>query len=134
MANNDAKLLLELAQMRMWDKVDEAFTWMYTQFHINDYIQFKDRYPRGSAERRKFTTVCNFFELAGVFVLRGHLSEDLFFDMGFGLDIMWSKVKGIMPGFRNDTSPRMYENFELLYLKHEEWLKKNPPKLSKKPV
>ncbi|GFP28049.1 hypothetical protein HKBW3S33_01466, partial [Candidatus Hakubella thermalkaliphila] len=26
----DAKLLLELAQMRMWDKVDEAFTWILT--------------------------------------------------------------------------------------------------------
>ncbi|GFP43826.1 hypothetical protein HKBW3C_02956 [Candidatus Hakubella thermalkaliphila] len=30
MANYDAKLLLELAQMRMWDKVDEAFTWILT--------------------------------------------------------------------------------------------------------
>ncbi len=129
MADNDAQLLLNIAQMRMWDKVEEAFIWMYTQFHVDEYVKFKERYPRGSVERRKFTTVCNFFELCGVLVLRGHLNEDLFFDMGFGLDIMWSKVKPIMSGFRADTSPRMYENFELLYRKHEEWLKKNPPKL-----
>lgn len=129
MANNDAKILLELAKLRMWDKVEEAFTWMYTQFHVDDYAKFKERYPRGSPERRKFTTVCNFFELCGALVLRGYLNEDLFFDMGFGLDMMWLKVKPIMKDFRAETSARMYENFELLYRRHEEWLKKNPPKL-----
>jgi len=37
-----------------------------------------------------------------------------------------------MDDFRKETSLRMYENFELLYDKHEEWLKKNPPKIQPK--
>jgi len=35
----------------------------------------------------------------------------------------------MMDNFRKETSVRMYENFELLYKRHEEWLEKNPPKI-----
>ncbi|MGC8943986.1 MAG: DUF4760 domain-containing protein [Caldisericia bacterium] len=129
MNGKDAELILTLTQMRMWDKVDDAFIWMYTQYKADSYEEFKEKYPRGTIERKYFTTVCNFFELCGVLVLRGYLNEDLFFDLGFGLDIIWKKVKPMMDGFRKETSVRMYENFELLFNKHEDWLKRNPPKI-----
>ena len=129
MNGRDAELILKLTEMRMWDKIDDAFIWMYTQYKASSYEEFKEKYPRGTKERKYFSTVCNFFELCAVLVLRGYLNEDLFFDLGFGLDIIWKKVKPMMDGFRKETSMRMYENFELLYKRHEEWLEKNPPKI-----
>ena len=129
MSENNAEIILKLTEMRMWDKIDDAFIWMYTQYKANSYEEFKEKYPRGTIERKNFSTVCNFFELCGVLVLRGHLNEDLFFDLGFGLDVIWKKVKPIMDDFRKETSVRMYENFELLYKRNEEWLEKNPPKI-----
>jgi len=134
MSENDAMIILKLTEMRMSDKMEDAFIWMYTQYKANSYEEFKEKYPltSGTKERKYFSTVCNFFELCGVLVLRGYLNEDLFFDLGFGLDVIWRKVKLIMDDFRKETSVRMYENFELLYDKHEEWLKKNPPKIQPK--
>ncbi|MCX5974752.1 MAG: DUF4760 domain-containing protein [Coprothermobacterota bacterium] len=124
----DSYLLMELTKLRSSDKVDEAFSWFSYQFLAKDYLEFREQCPRGSPERRKFSTVCNFFELCGALVYRGDLSEDLFFEMGFGLDRAWQKMKGLIVGFRADTDPRMYENFEWLYRRSLEWGKTNPPK------
>lgn len=131
MGENDAMIMLKLTEMRMSDKMDDAFLWMYTQYKADSYEEFKQKYPLTSRtkERKYFSTVCNFFEFCGVLILRGYLNEDLFFDLGFGLDVIWKKVKPIMDDFRKETSVRMYENFELLYKRNEEWLEKNPPKI-----
>jgi hypothetical protein len=32
MNGKDAELILKLTEMRMWDKIDDAFIWMYTQY------------------------------------------------------------------------------------------------------
>lgn len=124
----DSYLIMELSKLRSSDKLDEAFSWLSYQFAAKDYFDFKEKYPRGSPERRKFSAVCNFFELCGTLVLKGLLSEDIFFEMGFGLNMAWQKVKGVMAGFRAETDPRMYENFEMLYRRSLEWGNKNPPK------
>lgn len=122
-------LIMELSKLRFSPKVDDAFSWLSYQFQAKDYLEFKDKYPRGSPERRAFATVCNFFELAGNLLLQGLLAEDIFFEMGFGLNTAWQKVKHIMPGYRAETDPRLYENFEWLYKKSLQWNELHPPKV-----
>jgi hypothetical protein len=125
----DSYLIMELSKLRFSPKVDDAFNWISYQFQAKDYLEFKEKYPRGSPERRAFSAVCNFFELCGTLVLRGLLSEEVFFEIGFGLNIAWQKVKGIMKGYRAETDPRLYENFEALYMRNLEWNEKHPPKV-----
>ena len=35
MSENDAMIILKLTEMRMLDKMDDAFIWMYTQYKAN---------------------------------------------------------------------------------------------------
>ena len=45
MSENDAMIMLKLTEMRMSDKMDDAFLWMYTQYKADSYEEFKQKYP-----------------------------------------------------------------------------------------
>ncbi|MFX1559550.1 MAG: hypothetical protein ACFFBL_03085 [Promethearchaeota archaeon] len=125
----DAELLIQLfAIARNDDEAIEANWWVFEKLDVDNYDEFKSKYPFGSEGDRMVRIYASYGELAGVLVNRGLLSEDLAFDwLG---DFAWGRLGPIVQGMRKEAKmPRLFENYEVLAKKYPEWAEKNPPKV-----
>lgn len=120
----DADLLLKLVELFGHGERREAGRWIMTEFAAKDYAEFKKKYPEGSPEYLKVTDVLGFFETAGVLVSNGLLNEDVFFDLSFGLSMVWKKLGPIVAGWQKATGPSLWENAAWLAKRQERWQKK----------
>jgi len=121
-------VLLQLYQI--YDRHREELLWFLHNLTAKDYAEYKGMYSGTSKERRCFTAVCGFFELAGVLVNRKLLDADLFFDV-FNPTPYWERAKPIVEGMRK-SRPHIYENFERLDEQRRQWVKKRPPEVRHK--
>ena len=119
-----------LALYQIYDRQREALLWFLHELAAKDYSEYRTKYAGTSKERVYFTSVCGFFELAGVLVKRRMLGEDLFFDV-FNPTPFWERAKPIVDGMRQ-ARPHIYENFELLSAKRKAWSERRPPKVRPK--
>jgi hypothetical protein len=117
----DILVYLKLFEMATTPEMRAARTWMLTEFAATDFESFRQHYPTGSLEWRRFTDVCNIMELFGVLLKHNKVEEDLLFDLFGGVDILWEAAAAIMPGMRSAIDDRLYENFELLYRRAVAW-------------
>lgn len=120
----DVDCLLRLYQI--YDQNRGALLWFLHELTAKDYAEYRAKYPGTSKERAAFTSVCGFFELAGVLVSRNLLSQDLFFEV-FNPAPYWERAKPIVEGMRK-ARPHIYEHFERLDAKRTEWAARRSPK------
>lgn len=120
----DVDVLLQLYQI--YDRNREALLWFLHDLAAKDYAAYTAQYAGTSKERVSFTSVCGFFELAGVLVKRRLLSADVFFDV-FNPTPYWERARPIVEGMRK-TRPHIYESFERLDAKRREWAARRSPK------
>ena len=120
------EILLQLYQI--YDRNREALLWFLNDLTVKDYSEYRARYAGTSKERVSFTSVCGFFELAGVLVGRRLLGADLFFDV-FNPTPYWERAKPIVEGMRK-ARPHIYENFERLDAQRRQWAEKRPRKVT----
>lgn len=120
-ASADILVYLKLFEMATTPEMREARTWMLTEFKATDFESFRQLYPTGSAEWRRFTDVCNIMELFGVLLKHNKVEEDLLFDLFGGIDILWEAAARIILGMRAAMDERLYENFEFLYRRTMAW-------------
>ncbi len=123
----DVDILLRLWEMHNTSEMHAARMWVFTEFGAADHEEFKRKYPPGSLEWRRFTGVYGMYEMYGVLIKRHLLSEDLFFDLFGGLNILWEKLAPVLRGMRAEIDPYLYENFELLCRRAEAWKTTHPP-------
>jgi len=124
----DVDVLLQLYQI--YDRNREALLWFLRDLTAKDYPEYKAKYAGASKDRVAFTSVCGFFELAGVLVNRKLLSADLFFDV-FNPTPYWERAKPIVEGMRK-ARPHIYENFEGLVAERRHWADKRPSRVRSK--
>jgi hypothetical protein len=127
----DGSLLLQFfATTRVDEDARKAMLWLWETPAVNTYKEFKEKYPIGSEGYRNFVTAGMYFETLGVMVYHNLLHEDLVFD---AFALLWEKTGVVVKGMQKEyKSPRMFENYEWLASRMSEWLKKHPPKLSKR--
>nr|MBI3612991.1 hypothetical protein [Nitrospirota bacterium] len=123
-----ADILLQLYQI--YDRHREGLLWFLHDFTAKDYAEYQTKHAGTSKERVYFTSVCGFFELAGVLVNRKLLNADLFFDV-FNPTPFWERAKPVVEGMRK-TRPHIYENFERLHAQRQHWAERRPPKVTPK--
>lgn len=112
---DDVATLLKLYELATQPHVREAQAWALAELQAMDFEAFQRSYPAGSLGWRRFSDICDIMELFGVLVKRELVTEDLFFDLFGGIDILWEAVAGVIPGMRQAIGPQLYENFEALY-------------------
>ncbi len=123
--NADVEILLRLYQI--YDGHREALLWFLHDLTAKNYSEYKAKYAGTSEERSHFTSVCGFFELSGVLVVRKLLDADLFFDV-FNPAPYWERAKPIVEGMRK-ARPHIYENFERLDVQRRQWAERRPAKV-----
>jgi len=122
----DAEMLLKLYELYFSDKHLDAAMWYGTEFDVKSYEEFKEKYPVGSEEWRKFIIYGMFWQVLGVLADNGLLNTDMLFD-AFG-GPRFSKAEPIIKGWRKEFGPTLFENWELLGRKSSEYWDKHKPK------
>jgi hypothetical protein len=128
-------MLLKLGEQYNTSYDFEASQWFWSKLHQHEIPstieEFENKYPQGSREFQLFERFTSKFELAGLLIEYGFLSEDLYYDRYGGLQAEWERAKPIIYGIRKEwNEPRFRENFELLAGRGHEWLEKHPPKVA----
>lgn len=124
----DVDPLLRLYEI--YDRNRQALLWFLHDLRANDYADYRAKYSGTSKERAAFTSVCGFFEVAGVLVSRNLLSQDLFFEV-FNPAPYWDRAKPIVEGMRK-SRPHIYEHFERLDVARRRWAGRRQPEGSPK--
>jgi hypothetical protein len=121
--HQDAEIVFSMLSHLRTEKFQEARGWLLRDYSATDYAEFKRKYPMGSEEYNRVTFVLGFFEVIATLITHGLFNEDLFFDIGFGFNTYWDKVKAVIPGWRKDTVPNLWENLEWLADRSDVWAK-----------
>ena len=115
---DDARLLLELYEVRRESELRRARAWFLTQFKPADWQEIKTRYLSHSDEDRWFRMVISYWEMVGTLVNRGALHAELFFDHTGEDVVTWERCKSWIAGARADIRPSYLYQFERLVEGH----------------
>lgn len=122
--SEDAHLILQLEQLRLTEANQRAFHWFWRMFcpqKIQDYAQYRAKYPDNSEGARYVELIMAFWETAGALVNNGTLNERLFFSR-YLVRHYWDAFKFIISAEREQANEmRIGEHFELLAKKEERW-------------
>ena len=126
--HEDARLLVELFELRLNPFMQESENWFSTQFEPLAWDELKEKYPLGSREWRMLNTVLGYWEMLGALIDHNLLSEELLFDAIESVDVTWDKVKDWLPHARLEMGTDLWENIELLVVKQRRWKIVRTPK------
>lgn len=120
---DDAMLILQLDDRFPSD----AFKWFATNFSARDYDEFIQKHPKGGEEYENVRRLLRFYELAGTLDYYGLLSEDLFFDHGFGFWWVWEKMEPVVLGWQKAIKDEFaWDTTRWFATRMKAWWKKHP--------
>jgi hypothetical protein len=126
--HEDARLLVELFQLRLNPFMQESEDWFSTRFEPASWDELKVKYPLGGREWRMLNTVLGYWEMLGALIDHNLMSEDFLFDAIESVDVTWDKVKDWLPTARLEMGSDLWENIELLVTKQRRWKLVRTPK------
>ncbi len=121
-AIDNSKMTAILDLYKINDSHRDSRLWFLEELDANSLEDYHNKYSNSPVERSHFIAVCGFFELSGVLMNHGLIDPDLYFDI-FNPSPFWHKAKPIVNGMR-EKRPHIYENFEILNNKRQNWAKK----------
>ena len=100
--HEDAKLLLELYDLRREKVLRRARDFVQRDCKFKDFKDFKKRYPDGSKQSRYVGMVLGYWDLACTLVMKGLLNEELFNSTNFEHVGVWFKLRPIVEAWRKE--------------------------------
>jgi hypothetical protein len=117
----DAELLLHLYEVRRDPELRKARQWMLSEFKATSWDEVAAQYLTGSEPDRWFRMVTSYWEMVAGMVVRGVLSQELYFDSTGEHVVVWNKIKAVVPGAREKIRPTYLWNLEQLVRRHLAW-------------
>ncbi len=125
---DDVNLILRLYEMRREEKLRTARDWFLSSFKPKSVEDIGKLAPGGSQENAYFRMVITYWEMAASFITAGVLNQELFFQSGQELLVVFTRVKALIPELRvKNTSPAMWKNLETVGLEYIKWYEKKDP-------
>ena len=125
---DDARLLLELYEMRREERMRKARAWFSGNFRPKTLDDFAALCPPGSDENASYRMVTTYWEMAASFVASGVLNQELFFQSGRELLLVWERMRDILPGLREkNTDQFAYCNLETVAQAYIVYLDRRSP-------
>ncbi len=111
---DDVNLVLRLYEIRREDKMREARQWFTSSFKpVSTVEEFNKACPPGSGPNAYFRMVTSYWEMVASFIGQGVLNEELFFQSGGELLLVWEKIRELVPSLRQARkNTRLYHNLE----------------------
>ena len=124
----DVNLILKLYDMRREDRLREARRWFLASFKARTLEEFSALCPPGSEPNASYRMVTTYWDMVASFVTSGVLNQDLFFQSGRELLVVWERIREVVPQARaTSKSPIELRNLETVAKAYAEWWNKQAP-------
>jgi hypothetical protein len=125
---DDAKLMLSLYEARREERMRKARAWFAGSFKPKSLEDFTALCPPGSDENASYRMVTTYWEMVASFITSGVLNQDLFFQSGRELLLVWERLREILPALREkNTDPFAYSNLETVATAYIAYLERRAP-------
>ena len=124
----DAELILRLYEMRREARLRQGRAWFVASFKVKNLEEFATVCPPGSDQYASYRMVTTYWEMVASFVASGILNEELFFQSGRELLLVFERIRDILPLLRqqqNDSSS--LGNLEVVAKQFIDWWERRSP-------
>ena len=125
---DDARLILSLYETRREERLRKARAWFAGSFKPRSLEDFAALCPPGSDENASYRMVTTYWEMVASFITSGVLSQELFFQSGRELLLVWERLREILPALRErNKDPFAYATLEAVATAYIEYLDRRAP-------
>jgi hypothetical protein len=122
---DDVNLILKLYDMRREEQMRTARTWFTANFKVKSMVEYNRLCPRGSGMNAHARQVITYWDMVASFICSGVLNQELFFQSGRELLIVWVRVEPILEEWRAlYKDPTWLKNLESVGTAFAEYMKK----------
>jgi hypothetical protein len=126
--HEDAKLLLQLYEMRREPRMRDARRWFAASFRATTIDELVKLCPPGSEENASYRMVTSYWELVASFITGGVLHQELFFQSGREILFCWTRIRALVPLVRaQNRNPIEWANLEHVATAYIEWWDAHAP-------
>lgn len=125
---DDARLILDLYEARREDRMRRARAWFAASFRPKTLSELQAQCPPGSDENASYRMVASYWEMVASFITSGVLSQELFFQSGRELLLVWERIRDIVPAIREQNTDAMaYANLEAVAHDYIAYMERRSP-------
>ena len=126
--HEQAKLQLELYDLRREAKMREARDWYFKNYWVDSFEDSMKLATPGTPQGAYVMMVLSYWEQACSFLNHDLLHEDLFFESNGEFFGVFERVRGVVPQFRERFAFKQYlGNLEKAAERFEAWMEKRSP-------
>lgn len=124
----DAELILRLYDMRREARLRQGRAWFVSSFKVKTLEEFAAVCPPGSDQHASYRMVTTYWEMVASFVTAGILNEELFFQSGRELLLVYERMRGILPLLREQQGDSSsLGNLEAVARRLIDWWERRSP-------
>ena len=125
---DDARLIMTLYESRREPRLREARRWFAANFKPKTVADIATLCPGGSEENASYRMVLTYWEMVASFVTSGVLNQELFFQSGRELLLVWERIRDVLPGIREQhKDANYYGNLETVAREFIEYWERRTP-------
>lgn len=125
---DDVNLVLRLYETRREARMRDARRWFIQKCKVSSLEEQAELCPVGSDEAEFFRQVVTYWDMAASFVAAGVLQPELFFESNREMLLVWERIKGIAPAYREKTGdPEAWGNLEKVAERFQKWMESRGP-------
>jgi len=126
--HEDAKLLLQLYEMRREPRMREARQWFIASFRAKTVEELLKLCPPGSEQNASYRMVTSYYEMVSSLVASGVLNQELFFMNTREMLLCWTRIRDLVPHVRTaNKNPIEWKNLETVAHAYIQWWNTNAP-------
>lgn len=125
---DDAQLIVKLYEIRREERMRRARAWFSSSFRARSLDEMAALCPPGSDENTSYRMVTSYWEMVSSFVSTGVLNQELFFQSGRELLVVWERMRDIVPALREQNSDSLaFSNLESVAREYIAYLERRSP-------
>ncbi|MEP7116462.1 MAG: hypothetical protein ABI880_02700 [Acidobacteriota bacterium] len=125
---DDANLILRLYEMRREDRMRDARAWFTAQFRPKKWEELATLVPPGSTENASYRMVISYWDMVASFVVGGVLNQELFYQSGRELLVVFERLRQVLPGIREAyKDPSYLANLERVGIEYAASMRAQSP-------
>ena len=110
---DDANLILRLYEMRREERLRRARAWFTSNFRVKTWDELQKLAPTGSDENASYRMVVTYWDMVASFITSGVLHQELFFQSGREMLLVWERLKVVLPDIREQyKDPNLWGHLE----------------------
>ena len=125
---DDVNLILRLYELRREERLRHARRWFLESFKVETLAEFHALCPRGSEQNEFYRMVSTHWEMVASFLTSEVVNQELFFQSGRELLLVWVRVRDILPAVREaNGNGSELRNLEVSSMSFIQWWNERAP-------